>query len=47
MDRAQAGHGAMGDMGVHVVDFVRWNFGEIVRVAAKTGVAYPERQAPA
>src|SRR5207244_2098306 len=24
MDRAQAGHGAMGDMGVHLVDLVRW-----------------------
>ena len=46
MDREQAGHGSMGDMGVHLVDFVRWTFGEVVRVAAKTGVAYPERQAP-
>ena len=34
MDRAQAGHGTMGDAGVHAIDFVRWNFGEIVRVAA-------------
>jgi predicted dehydrogenase len=46
MDRAQAGHGSMGDMGVHAVDFVRWSFGEIARVAARVGVAYPERQAP-
>jgi predicted dehydrogenase len=46
MDRAQAGHGSMGDMGVHLVDFIRWTFGEIARVAARTGVAYPERQAP-
>jgi predicted dehydrogenase len=45
-DRAQAGHGAMGDMGVHMVDLVRWNLGEIVRVAAGAGVAYPERSAP-
>lgn len=45
-DRAQAGHGAMGDMGVHLVDLVRWNLGEIVRVAAGGGVAYPERSAP-
>ena len=45
-DRAQAGHGAMGDMGVHLVDLVRWNLGEIVRVAAGSGVAYPERSAP-
>lgn len=46
MDRAQAGFGALGDMGVHLVDLVRWNFGEIVRVCARAGVAYPERAAP-
>ena len=46
MDRAQAGHGSMGDMGVHLVDLVRWHFGEFVRVAARTGVAYPQRSAP-
>jgi predicted dehydrogenase len=46
MDREQAGHGSMGDMGVHLVDFVRWTFGEIVRLTARAGVAYPERQAP-
>jgi len=45
-DRAQAAHGAMGDMGVHLVDLVRWNLGEIVRVTAGSGVAYPERSAP-
>src|SRR5436309_934914 len=41
MDRAQAGHGAMGDMGVHLVDMVRWTFGEFTRVAAHAGIAYP------
>jgi predicted dehydrogenase len=46
MDRAQAGHGAMGDMGVHLVDLVRANFGEFARVNAHTGIAYPERAAP-
>jgi predicted dehydrogenase len=46
MDRAQAGHGAMGDMGVHVIDFVRWNFGEFKRVAADAGIAYSARSAP-
>jgi predicted dehydrogenase len=46
MDRAQAGHGSMGDMGVHLVDFVRWTFGEFVRVTARSGVAFPERSAP-
>jgi len=46
MDRAQAGHGAMGDMGVHLIDMVRWNFGEFARVSAQAGVAYPTRTAP-
>src|SRR2546422_347929 len=46
MDRAQAGHGAMGDMGVHLVDLVRWSFGEFRRVSAHTGIAYPSRSAP-
>src|SRR5439155_9598379 len=46
MDRAQAGHGSMGDMGVHLVDLVRWTFGEFTRVAAHTGIAYPSRSAP-
>jgi predicted dehydrogenase len=46
MDRAQAGHGAMGDMGVHLVDLVRWTFGEFTRVAAHAGIAYPSRSAP-
>ena len=46
MDRAQAGHGAMGDMGVHLVDLVRWTFGEFRRVAAHTGIAYASRSAP-
>jgi predicted dehydrogenase len=46
MDRARAGHGAMGDMGVHLIDLVRWNFGEWRRVAAQAGIAYPARSAP-
>ena len=45
-DRAQAGHGAMGDMGVHVIDLIRWSFGEFTRVVVDPGVAYPARQAP-
>jgi predicted dehydrogenase len=43
MDREQAGFGTMGDAGVHAIDFVRWNFGEITRVAAQTSVAYPAK----
>ncbi|HKZ03981.1 MAG TPA: Gfo/Idh/MocA family oxidoreductase [Methylomirabilota bacterium] len=46
MDRAQAGHGAMGDMGVHLVDMVRWSFGEFARVFARGGVAYASRTTP-
>jgi predicted dehydrogenase len=46
MDRSQAGHGAMGDMGVHLIDLVRWNFGEFTRVVADAGVAYPSRTVP-
>ena len=46
MDRAQAGHGAMGDMGVHMVDLVRWNFGEFKQLAAQAGIAYPSRTMP-
>ena len=43
MDREQAGHGAMGDMGVHVVDLVRWTCGEFARVTAHAGIAYPAK----
>jgi len=43
MDREQAGHGAMGDMGVHMVDLVRWTCGEFARVTAHAGIAYPAR----
>jgi predicted dehydrogenase len=46
MDRAQAGHGAMGDMGVHVIDLVRWSFGEFTRVCAHAGIAYATRTGP-
>lgn len=46
MDRAQAGHGAMGDMGVHLVDLVRWSFGEFRQVAALGRVAHPSRTVP-
>jgi predicted dehydrogenase len=43
MDPSQAGFGAMGDAGVHAIDFVRWNFGEIARVAAHMTVAWPAK----
>ena len=37
------GHGAMGDMGVHLVDLVRWTCGDFARVAAHAGIAYPAK----
>jgi predicted dehydrogenase len=46
MDRAQAGLGSMGDSGVHVIDLIRWNFGEIARVLAQAGIAFPSRMVP-
>ncbi len=47
MDRSTAGHGAMGDQGVHLVDMMRWLFGEFVRVCAQSGIAYASRKADA
>lgn len=46
MDRTIAGHGAMGDMGVHLIDLIRWNFGEFRRLVAHEGVAYASRTVP-
>jgi predicted dehydrogenase len=46
MDAQQAGFGALGDMGVHMIDMIRTHVGEFRRVSAATGVAYPERRAP-
>jgi predicted dehydrogenase len=46
MERAQAGHGAMGDMGVHVIDLIRWTFGEFATVCAHSGIAHATRTAP-
>jgi len=46
MDRSVAGLGALGDMGVHLVDLVRWNFGEFARVCAHAGIAYTARTVP-
>lgn len=46
MDRAEAGHGAMGDAGVHLVDMLRWHLGEFRRVCALAGIAYAARTVP-
>jgi len=45
-DRDQAGHGVMGDQGVHLVDLIRSAFGEFRRVSAQAGIAYADRAAP-
>jgi predicted dehydrogenase len=45
-DRAQAGHGVMGDAGVHLVDLIQWHFGPIARVCAQAGVGHPSRTMP-
>jgi len=46
MNRAIAGYGALGDLGGHLIDLVRWLFGDIVRVLASSGVGYPSRTIP-
>lgn len=46
VDRAQAGHGAMGDAGVHLIDIIRTGFGEFRRVVALSATAYPSRALP-
>ncbi|MSQ54287.1 MAG: Gfo/Idh/MocA family oxidoreductase [Betaproteobacteria bacterium] len=46
MNRSVAGHGALGDQGVHLVDMVRWLFGDFSRVIAQSGIAYASRKAP-
>src|SRR5262249_16946091 len=46
MDRAAAGHGAMGDRSVHVIDMVRWSVGGFVRVGASGGRAHDGQGVP-
>jgi predicted dehydrogenase len=36
----------MGDVGVHLVDLVRWHFGEFKRLTAQAGIAHPSRTVP-
>jgi predicted dehydrogenase len=47
MDRAIAGHGAMGDQGVHLIDMIHWLFGSFASVSAQAGIAYASRKADA
>jgi predicted dehydrogenase len=43
MRRAEAGTGALGDIGSHLVDLVRWWVGDIERVVAQWQTAHRER----
>ncbi len=43
-DKAQAGSGALGDLGAHVVDLARYLVGEIEAVAAMTATFQPGRE---
>ena len=43
LDAAQAGSGALGDLGAHVIDLARYLVGEIAAVAALTRTFIPER----
>jgi len=43
MDRTQAGYGALGDLGVHLIDLVQWLFGPVSRVMATSATAHPGR----
>jgi predicted dehydrogenase len=46
MDRAQAGYGALGDLGVHLIDLVQWLFGPVDKVMASTATAHAGRTLP-
>ena len=43
-DRAQAGTGAIGDLGTHIIDIARYLVGEIVSVSALVRTVVPQRQ---
>lgn len=46
MDRVQAGYGALGDLGVHLIDLVQWLFGSIDKVIASSATAHLGRTVP-
>jgi predicted dehydrogenase len=46
MDRAQAGYGALGDLGVHLIDLVQWLFGPVEKVMACSATAHAGRTVP-
>jgi predicted dehydrogenase len=43
-DRAQAGSGALGDLGAHVIDLARYLVGEVAEVSAQTATFWPGRE---
>src|SRR3954470_14606313 len=43
-DKAEAGSGALGDLGAHVVDLARYLVGEITEVSARLATFWPGRQ---
>src|SRR5215217_2736114 len=43
-DKSEAGSGALGDLGAHVIDLARYLVGEIVSVAAQLATFWPDRQ---
>ena len=45
-DKRQAGYGALGDLGSHVVDMGRWLCGEVAKVSGHLATVTPEIQLP-
>jgi predicted dehydrogenase len=43
-DKAEAGSGALGDLGAHVVDLARYLVGEISEVSARLATFWPDRE---
>jgi predicted dehydrogenase len=43
-DKSEAGSGALGDLGAHVVDLARYLIGEITEVSAQLSTFWPERE---
>ena len=43
LDRAQAGSGALGDIGAHAIDLARYLVGEIAAVSGRVSTVVPER----
>jgi Predicted dehydrogenases and related proteins len=44
LDRAEAGSGAIGDLGAHIVDLARYLVGEIGSVSARVRTVVPDRE---